>query len=251
MPIVVERIALWGLRPVGRGQKSCNPSRHRPENLDVGRNPGTSRQGEAAGGLEDPAFTLTWSPVFWRLATFAFALLATIAVAVAINDRRAIAILVLVPGVLVASLLPRVRWSDPARDARWRRSASRTMMATAIALGIVAWWNSELSVLVRRAANSMVYSGCQCDDCIRAFGLVSSHPGDRRGGAAWLIGTASVTAAVVGLRGLRGASDPDVPRRADGVAAKCTKCGYDMEGVLGAVCPECGTDCGFKGGGVA
>ena len=36
----------------------------------------------------------------------------------------------------------------------------------------------------------------------------------------------------------------DVPRRADGVAAKCTKCGYDMEGVPGAACPECGQDCG-------
>ncbi len=35
-----------------------------------------------------------------------------------------------------------------------------------------------------------------------------------------------------------------VPRRADGVALRCTKCGYDMEGVPGAVCPECGQNCG-------
>jgi hypothetical protein len=34
-----------------------------------------------------------------------------------------------------------------------------------------------------------------------------------------------------------------VPRRADGVALRCTNCGYDMEGVPGAVCPECGEDC--------
>jgi hypothetical protein len=38
-----------------------------------------------------------------------------------------------------------------------------------------------------------------------------------------------------------------VARRADGVALRCTNCGYDMEGVPGAVCPECGEDCGLGG----
>lgn len=39
-----------------------------------------------------------------------------------------------------------------------------------------------------------------------------------------------------------------VARRADGVALRCTQCGYDMEGVPGAVCPECGADCGETSG---
>ncbi len=43
----------------------------------------------------------------------------------------------------------------------------------------------------------------------------------------------------------------DVPRREDGVALQCTKCGYDMEGVPGAVCPECGEDCGLERGDAA
>lgn len=126
----------------------------------------------------------------------------------------------------------------------WRRRVVRVALAVSVLLGAVAWWNSGLSWRVRNAVNALVYSGCQCDDCIRAFGLVSRSTGGRRGDfTAEIIGTVAVATAVVGLRGLRGASDSAVPRRADGVAAKCTKCGYDMEGVPGAVCPECGTNC--------
>lgn len=33
-------------------------------------------------------------------------------------------------------------------------------------------------------------------------------------------------------------------RRADGIAARCPRCRYDMNGVPGAACPECGQDCG-------
>lgn len=147
-------------------------------------------------------------------------------------------------GLAIASILPRIRWKDGVRGARWRRHASRVVLAAAVVLGAAAWWNSGLSWRARNAANALVYSGCQCDDCISEFGLVSRNTGGRRGDfTAEKIGTVAVATAVVGLRGLPRTSEP-VPRRADGVALRCTKCGYDMEGVRGAVCPECGEDCG-------
>lgn len=247
MPIVEERIALWVLRPVGRGGRVAadwNPRGGGPENLDVGQDPGTSRQAVAANRCRRA--TLTWSPVFPRLVLFALSLFASmIAVPYARGGLSGEGVFGVVSvGLAIASILPRVRWKDPVRGARWRRRVVSGALAVSVLLGATAWWNSGLSWRARDGMNALVYSGCQCDDCIRAFGLVARSTGGPRGNfTAEIIGTVAVATAVVGLRGLSRTSEP-VPRRADGVARRCTKCGYDMEGVPGAVCPECGQHCG-------
>lgn len=218
MPIVVERIALWGLRPVGRGGRVatvCNPRGGGPENLDVGQDLGTSRQAEAAIRCRGAA--LTWSPIFPRLVLFVLSLFASmIVVPYARGGSSGEGVFGVVSvGLATASILPRVRWKDPVREARWGRRVVRAALAISVLLGTTAWWNSGLSWRARNAANALVYSGCQCGDCIGEFGFVSRNTGGRRGDfTAGIIGAVAVATAVAGLRGLPRTSEP-VARHCD------------------------------------
>ncbi len=259
MPIVVERIALWGLRPVGRGGRVatvCNPRGGGPENLDVGYELGTSRQAEAA--IRCRGAVLTWSPIFPRLVLFALSLFASmIAVPYTRGGPGGDDVLGLIGiGLALAGILPRVRArgvEGPVEPPR----VSRPLIACAFVLGAAAWWNSNYSSPARWAINRTVYApGCTCDDCIRALGLVSLQPVSSgctvlpayryAWGQLGILSAATGTLGVLPIFRRR-----PTARRADGVALRCTRCGYDMTGTPGPVCPECGEDCGLKRGDAA
>ncbi len=129
----------------------------------------------------------------------------------------------------------------------------------AIILGTVAWsaadawWHGSGGFHVRLAiARWNGYDGCTCSDCAEAFGF---GPAPRRHwDSPWTIcgcgrRAESDMRAVAGAIGLAlilgGRFLPVVPpmrgerRRAKGL---CPSCGYDMSGLPGPRCPECGAE---------
>lgn len=169
---------------------------------------------------------------------------------------------VLVWGIGIGVFIPSVRLNHVAASDRGfiRRHPGRAWFAL---LGVVciafaaSWWFSNRSMGVRAAINVLACWGCQCDKCFATYGLVDRDPVPNTGyalmpvtyfvWAQWMIGgIAGSVALFMPVEPARA-----IARRADGVATRCTKCAYDMEGVPGAVCPECGQDCGAGPGSLA